>query len=223
MEGRFDVPAVKAGSLLTPAVARQSLIGVAIWPRHLRGASGSERTETQVSSTSQPKAHASGIKWFLAVSGVVLAAVALAYAILSGQQLRSISPTEIIFGQERVPTEQVEKAQPQVQASVDQLERQIDQAPVTSNDTANFSGYWSGGDGQIYQISQSGSQAVISINTPYGIAMYGNGNVQGNVFTFAYTTANYMSGYGSLKMEDTHRLSGSFTSGGRSAEAIMTR
>lgn len=174
-----------------------------------------------MTAPAQPKS--SGIKWFLAVSGVVFAASAMVLAVVQGLTPSEIWVDHVVFGQ-KVSQDQIQQAQPQVQQSVEQLEQSLANAQERETGSADVSGDWLGDNGVTYQIVQSGSSAVLIERTPYGITAYGSGVVEATVFNFQFTAVNNVSGSGSLRLVNSHELRGYFyapTYG--QAEAHMTR
>ncbi|WP_092613762.1 hypothetical protein [Raineyella antarctica] len=144
------------------------------------------------------------------MSGVLLAAVTLIYAMVNHQPVEKITVNDgVIFGTQGVSTDEITEAQTELQRKVDALEKQVKAAPTTAPaTTADFSGYWVGGDSWTYEIVQSGSTGAISQISPYGITLYGQGNVTGTTFSFTFQSVNGVAGTASLQYMAPNHLEG---------------
>ena len=166
------------------------------------------------------------VKWFLAFASVLLAAVAMIYAMTRCQPIKEISPDGVTWysGDEEIPVADIERAQSELKDRVDRLDEQVQSntsaAPV---DAANFAGQWWGDNGLRYDITQDGGSAAITEVSPYGITSYGMGTVSGQWYSFTFTVYNGLTGSGSLELTGSQQLQGSFQSAYGTAWVTMTR
>ncbi|MEM7326319.1 MAG: hypothetical protein AAF531_24755 [Actinomycetota bacterium] len=174
-----------------------------------------------------------GVKWG-ALGAFLLAAVALAYGIGRGQDVRSVDPTSgrIEFystgGEDGTDIAQIEARQGELSNRLETLEQQArtgaDQGSVPAT-TADFTGTWSGANGLTYVITQFGTMAVIEERSVYGTTATGEGTVFGDTAEFTYVAYDGSFGRALLTLVSDAEITGTFFNDtyGLSSPAFMTR
>lgn len=180
---------------------------------------------------------ASGLKWFVSIAGVIIAFVALGYAMSRGQDIERIdaSSGEVSFypggGQESAASSEdisdIEDSQAAIDRRVEQLEAAAAQEGASADPTgvADFTGTWSATNGFTYVISQFGDAAVIQEQSLYGTTAYGEGTIDESQASFNFTAFDGSFGTASLQLTGTNQIQASFFNAtyGTSSTLFMTR
>ena len=172
------------------------------------------------------------IKWG-ALGTFLLVAVVVAVALLSGQEVKKISPSGSIefysrgdraAAEPEVVEESIAAQQNQIDAEVEQLESNAQEVGVDNPGLANFDGTWIGANGLTYVISQFGDAAVIEERTEFGTSAYGEGMVDDGRAVFFFTAFDGSQGEAELFLVAENRIEGSFLNYAFGASpAVLTR
>lgn len=151
---------------------------------------------------------------------LLLATVAvIVYAMSRGQDVREVKLSEggleLSFAASgSVSTREIEEKQTKLEEQVRALERRAERTAATKEPqpgaTADLNGDWLGANGLTYRIQQSGTHAVITEITPYGITAVGEGTVDRETATFGYQAVDGSQGRADLRLVNQSILEGTF-------------
>jgi hypothetical protein len=155
------------------------------------------------------------VPWFR-LSFLLIAVAVIGLAIYHGQDVKHVGLNgEIDFysrdGQAGPDQQEVTRRQ----QGIEQRLRDLEASPQregsgTTAGLVDLTGSWQGDNGFTYLIEQYGSEAVIEETSIYGVTAVGRGEVDGTQFDFMYEAYDGSQGSGTLVLDASGVLSGTF-------------
>ncbi|MGA5304464.1 hypothetical protein ACPCHT_31455 [Nucisporomicrobium flavum] len=119
------------------------------------------------------------------------------YAIMSGQQVKTIEGGKIEFyaNDREYSSQDIADKQSTMQQEADSAQQAAEarRAPVESS-LPGLAGRWSGSTGYTYVVEQYGDQLVFQEESPYGVTTVGQGALSGRRVTFRWQAFNGLTG-----------------------------
>jgi len=170
----------------------------------------------------------------VSTAALVLAAGFAGYAVMRGQEVKSVSPTGSIEfyssgGGTEFSSEEIKQRQGNMDERISQLEHRAQESAEADPDpvvtSVDISGTWFGANGLSYEIAQFGAEAVIQEISTFGVTATGYGAVDGTRAVFRYEAIDGSTGVADLELVDDGTLSGTFRNDafGTSVRAELTR